>query len=329
MRPAAPVGASAWRSLLALLLPVAAACGGDQKNVSDDVSDVSDVSDSGAPLDSGGVGGGPSAYDPPESTVPAALPIERLAAGLDQAVAALLALDPAALHAAQRDAMGHPDGPCTGLFASVGLSTAWSNDCATRDGWAYDGRAQAAWLSDAVVDGVRMRQYGEFITTATYTHPGGAALRLDGRGDYRLIEDGADSTLEASLVGTFAYAPGAEPWLSLPAYEGAPSLSLAWRGEDRVGGDRWVALEGGLSGGDAASDGILGVRAEGLRVEGAGGDCRASGALVLLGAAGDRYRIALDGDCAACAPLIGPDGAAVGELCPALAPLLGGAERPW
>jgi hypothetical protein len=50
---------------------------------------------------------------------------------------------------------------------------------------------------------------------------------------------------------------------------------------------------------------------------------------VLLGAAGDRYRIALDGDCGACAPLIGPDGAAVGELCPALAPLLGGAERPW
>lgn len=274
---------------------------------------------------------GPSAYEAPEADRPTPLSTDYLRTGLDIGLSAFVRAKPADLHAAQHDAMAHPEGGCPGLFASVGFTTAWSNDCATRAGWAFDGRAQAAWLSNLTIDGVLVRQYGEFITTATYTHPGGAALQLDGRGDLYLVEDAAGSSYAASLVGTFAYTASATAWRVLPWLARAPSFSLRWQGEDAVGGGRWLELEGGISGGDALSEGILGLRAEGLRVEraGPGDDCAATGALVLLGERGDRYRLELDGPCGACVPVLGPDGAALGELCPDLSPLLGGEEPPW
>ena len=315
-----------WLGLPAALALIGCA-GAEQKDVSEGGSDGAVPQDSGEAEPAAG----PSAYEAPAAEAPAPLSLDVLQMGLDRGLSAIVSARPAELHAAQHDAMAHPEGPCPGLFASVGFTTAWSNDCATRAGWAFSGRAQAAWLSNLTVDGVLVRQYGEFITTATYTHPGGAALQLDGRGELRLVEGAAGSSYAASLVGTFGYTPSATAWRSLPWLEGAPSFSLSWQGEDAVGGGRWLELEGGSSGGDAVSEGILGLRAEGLRVERAGpdGDCSATGALVLLGERGDRYRLALDGPCEACGPLLGPDGAALGEVCPDLSPLLGGEERPW
>ncbi len=290
----------------------------------------------GPGTDSGGHGGvdsgadtGPSPYvhspdAPPEAPAPAAVE-----AALGQAVAAFAALGPGLVFGAQDAALDQASGSCPGLFPAVGLTTGWSADCSTSAGWGFDGRGQAAWLSDVTVDGVRLNRYGTFITTTTFTHPGGATLVLDGRGDYAVARAGETLSLSAALSGTFGAATGDAPWLDLAALGGAPSVSAQWEG-GATGADRWLRLEGGLSGGAAAGDEGLGLRFDGLELREEAGVCTATGTVVALMADGARVALPLDGaPCSACGPATDAAGRAVGELCVDLTPLWQPEEWAW
>lgn len=255
------------------------------------------------------------------------LPPETLAAGLEAGVALLAALDPIVLHAGYDAALAHATRDCPSTFDAVGVTTGWSNECSTPDGWGFAGRAQAAWLEDADVEDAHYDRYGEFITTAVITHTGDATLTVDGRGLLTAWTDADVAYFESMLLGTFGYAAGAGDWMEPGWLDGGPSVSVTTARSDDGAGARRHAIDGGVSFAAGLPAGIVSVGADALAVSELDGVCAATGTVVLRGDEGQIYRFAV-GDCAPCGAFE-RDGVALGEACADLAGFAGWEARPW
>lgn len=289
-----------------------------------------DPIDSAVSVDTGTPVPDPTPWDPPEDAEAPDHTLAQLQAGFDVGIAALAAVDGEALFQGYADATMRGTPSCPAAYPAVGVTTGWGNDCTTPDGWHFYGRGQAAWFPETVIEGVPYAPYGEFINTSTITHPDGAALVMDGRGTFVGWREGEADRLAATLLGTFAYTgDGDEGWIAPGWLDRAPSvgleLSLGEAGEARE-----ATLEGGLAYDDGLADGAVGVRAEHFVATLDAGACDAAGELVLLGDAGQRYRLALTtgGGCTPCLDAT-RDGRILGEVCVDVSPFVTWTERPW
>lgn len=255
--------------------------------------------------------------------------LAQIQAGFDAGLPALAAVDPRVLLQAYADGTARGTPECPGLYPAVGVTMAWAGRCTASDGWSYEGRGQGAWFGSAVVDGEPYAPYGELIATATIVAPGGATLLLDGSAHAFGRDDAGTGELAAAALGTFAFTgAGPDDWVAPSWLDAAPSVGLELTLRDD-GATRAATLEGGLTHPEGLADGILGVRAEALAVADDGA-CDASGDLVLLGDAAQRYRLTLapGGGCAPCGPVTRGE-TQLGEVCVDLAPLVAWTERPW
>ena len=293
---------------LALLLLVACG-GGSPADPSGDGADGADGADGGT---DGGVDD-PSAHTYTDDRPSPALSLDAAAAGAQAGIDALAAIDPVVLYEGYEEAMrqGSPD--CPGTYPAVGLTMGWANDCTTGMGWSYRGRSQLAWVADVFVDDQRMSRFGEFITNAEITHPGGAVLDIEGYGELRAWDDAGVARTDTWLFGTFSQAGD---WLDADWLDAGASVSVVVERADGPDGQTaW--FDGGLSRDPTLPDGVAGLTLRSLSLTRAGGACVAAGEAVVLGGDGARVTVSLAGEgatCAACGPAtLGGD--SLGEVC--------------
>jgi hypothetical protein len=260
------------------------------------------------------------------------LTVESVGPGLTVTLEEVAGMDPLLAFDAYDHVMAQADTDCPQTDDSYGFQDYWEDDCTSAAGARFLGWALSERAENVPIGGEQCADNGFYFGVAAVE--GGDGYRWDGWGQLswnECYDPGARSTrLDAGYRGNFGFDGGGDTWLAE-----ALSTNLDVHATITAEG-RTVSLSGGLSGlaGDVQAvwfdDVTLGDAA-------ATGACsrEPTGRMLAWDRAGVAYTVTFDAGvtdadaaCDGCGALT-IAGAAAGEACVDVAPLLGWEDRPW